>query len=74
MAPGASRASLARKIVTLATQLENLDRQSRIALPEISDAEWRVWKADRVYGATLDALLQAVRAYNNVKAGPYPKD
>jgi hypothetical protein len=68
MSPGSSRASLARKIVTLATQLESLDRQSRVALPETSDAEWSVWKANKVYVATLDALLHAVRAYNNVKA------
>ena len=69
MKPGASRASLARKIVTLATQLESLDRQSRIALPEISDDEWIVWKTNKVHVTTLDALLQAVRAYNDVKAG-----
>jgi hypothetical protein len=72
MTPGASRASLARKIVTLATQLESLDRQSRIALPDISDDEWRAWKTNKTYVATLDALLQAVRAYNNVKAGLNP--
>ena len=68
MKPGASRASLARKIVTLATQLESLDHQWRITLPDLSDGEWTVWKANNVHVSTLEALLQAVRAYNNAKA------